>query len=149
VPAFEIAPYELRKMAHELANEHHRGLRKVKLGILLASSATKLPAIQAKPTSAMHRAAGCADLLIIVSDSAWQRRDDTQRRALLDHALSSVQVIERNGELSTDTAGRPRLRRIAKDCAVGYVEPWRRWGEASIEAQAMAKLKRVAADLAK
>ena len=148
MPTYEVAPYEVSRIVFDLANEFHRGFRKLKISVLLATSGVRLTPIEAKITSPYHRATGASDVAIVISDAAWRRRNDAQRRAMIDHALCSIQVVELNGNLSTDSAGRPRIRRIPRDCSVGYMEPWRRWKNDSIEAQSLAKLKSVAGDLA-
>lgn len=144
--SFEVAPAEVANLAHELLREPPRGMQRVRLAVLMARTegAADLPAVQAKPTSPLHRSAGAADLILIVSATAWAKRTTLGRLALLDHGLSSVRTIERGGRLALDPSGRPRLHKAPRTCASGFITCWHRWGEASIEAEAFADLRKVA-----
>ena len=144
--SYETASPEALGLATELAREPGRNMARLKLAVVFArsESGVDLPPIQIKPTGPLYRAGGSPDVLIVIAADVWQRRSTLGKLAMLDHALTSLRVVEHGGKLALDCAGRPRLRRAPRTCPTGYLSVWERWGAASIEAEAFAELRRSA-----
>lgn len=62
------------------------------------------------------RVAGRGDAEILLDGDFWNAADEPERRALLDHELHHISVME--GE--RDSAGRPKLRLRKHDVEVGW-----------------------------
>jgi hypothetical protein len=135
VARFEPTPPDVAVLLADIAKAHYPALAPARFELLFAWSETSLPAVEVKTTMPIYRAAGVADALVVLDASRWEHASKAERRATLDHALASVEIVAKASGVSTDSAGRPRLVRRSPDLAgIGFRDVWRRNPKASIEA---------------
>lgn len=88
-------------------------------------------------TSLKERAHKLGDVELLIDGARWDKLDEQQRIALIDHELTHVRVrTEREtGELLTDAQGRPKLRMRRHDIQIGgFNDVIERHGRAALEA---------------
>lgn len=124
---YEQAPPDVHEMAKEIIAQHHPALQRmldgepVRLCILFASSSDeKQPAVKCHgyPAAAVisiipykQRVDKRADAEIIIDERHWEGLTDVQRRALLDHEITHLEIdLDENNLVRTDDSGRPKLR---------------------------------------
>jgi len=83
-----------------------------------------------------HRAAGRADVEILIDHNHWSEISREQKSALLDHELWHISLREDEGGLKRDDLGRPIVRIRPHDFEFGWFKgPAFRHGAASFEQQ--------------
>lgn len=74
-----------------------------------------------RKTSEKERVAGRADVEITIDHDWWDKADEAQQKALLDHELHHIEVvIDEDGKVIRDGAGRPKIRLRKHDVEVGW-----------------------------
>jgi hypothetical protein len=96
--------------------------------------------VKVKVNSYEARQQGLCDVTLTVDGAWWQGADDAARRADLDSALLRIQVVRGDtGEIKTDDANRPKLRRRVPDLfAEEFESILRKHGRASTGARQIA-----------
>lgn len=90
----------------------------------------------AKITTLKDRAKGLGDAEIVVDGDRWPHWGEAKRRALLDHELQHLELVNIDGEDATDDLGRPLLKTRRHDHQFGWFDAVaRRNGEASLEVE--------------
>lgn len=87
------------------------------------------------------RAAGCADVRILVDGDGWERWDRKRRQAVLDHELYHLMLdYDKEGEVKRDDLARPKLKLRLHDHQLGvFEEVIRRNKEHAVDAQVAAR----------
>lgn len=135
-------------MATEIMEKHHPRLRFadgefVKLCIMFAfgdANSNEAPLkVNGYPCAAVvsvinlkQRVDKRADAEILIDQSQWDSMSEAQRRALLDHEIThlELQVEDNTGIVKTDDIGRPKLRLRLHDWQLGgFREVAHRHGE--------------------
>jgi len=149
MPNYKVAPPEVLALLHDVASAHYPDLSRIRFEVLMAWSTSSLPPVEVKPTSPLNRAAGTADALVVVCAARWEEANEARQRATLDHALATIApVFHRGGLLSTDSAGRPRLKRRYPDLVgIGFRHVWERNRGVAIEATRAVELRERAGQL--
>ena len=89
------------------------------------------------------RAAGVADVMLLVDRPAYSDMNELERDALIDHELTHLEPImdDETRSVVFDVAGRPRVRIRKHDRQYGWFdEVASRWGPNSVEARQARKL---------
>ncbi len=69
------------------------------------------------------RAAGSADVRLVINAGWWEEASKRQREALLDHELTHLELQrDENGTVKTDDCGRPKIKIRSHDFQVGGFE---------------------------
>lgn len=84
-----------------------------------------------------NRVKGLSDVEIIIDGLNWEKLNEEERAALLDHELYHVQVSTNSkGETIKDTAGRPKIKMRLHDIQLGwFIDIAKRHGMSSGEVQ--------------
>lgn len=91
-----------------------------------------------KPTSHKDRVAGEADAILSIDGDRWPELTDARKRALLDHELTHLELVVREGEIQLDDCHRPKLKTRPHDFEVGILDDViRRHGADSFDADAL------------
>lgn len=126
---YEPADHEIRTMLDEVIAEYHPALRDahVSIAVLMIAHANVedgdipppaitvggWPAIARVSISSLRdRALGMADAVIEIDAHEWDRRDDAEQRAILDHEARHLSVTVGDDEAKTvkvDSCDRPVL----------------------------------------
>jgi hypothetical protein len=69
-----------------------------------------------------HRVEGLGDVEIVVDGDVWPTLTERERLALLDHELTHVVVVEKDGEVQLDKAGRPKIKLRLHDRQFGWFD---------------------------
>lgn len=70
-----------------------------------------------------QRVAGLGDAEVLIDGDRWEDLDDDERRALLDHELTHIEVLTNDDdEPVLDSAGRPKLRLRPHDHHFGWFD---------------------------
>jgi hypothetical protein len=87
------------------------------------------------------RAAGCADVRLVVDGNGWVKWDRKRRQSVLDHELFHLTVrYHESGEVIRDDLGRPKLKMRLHDHQIGvFEEVIRRNKEHAVDAQVVAR----------
>jgi hypothetical protein len=73
-----------------------------------------------KVMSQPDRAAGSADVRLVIDAERWEEMNDARREALLDHELTHLELRrDQEGKVRTDDCGRPKLGTRPHDFEVG------------------------------
>lgn len=133
---YQLADPTVHAMAHEVMEAHHPELRMpdglyIRLCIMFAfgDANSDEPALKLHgyPSAAIvkiipydQRVDKRADAEIKIDQSQWEAFNDTQRRALLDHEITHLEILKDDiGLVKTDDAGRPKLRMRLHDWQIG------------------------------
>jgi hypothetical protein len=74
-----------------------------------------------RKTNAEERAAGRGDAVIMLDADWWEKADEAEQKALLDHELHHIDVCtDEEGKVIKDKGGRPRLRMRKHDVEIGW-----------------------------
>lgn len=74
-----------------------------------------------RKTNEKERVAGRADVEITIDHDHWEKADEAQQKALLDHELNHIEVVtDEDGQVIRDGAGRPKIRLRKHDVEVGW-----------------------------
>lgn len=89
------------------------------------------------------RVEGKADATILVDGDQWPDWPAERRLAILDHELTHLELVMKDGAVQRDDCGRPRLRLRKHDFELGGFEAVaERHKRAEIQVEALAKLSR-------
>jgi hypothetical protein len=137
-------------MVLEVARRWHQRLHdaEVRIGVLFAANPDG-PALRhgGDPVVALVRVLSLKwrvltshDALLEIDQTKWEDLDDDSRLALVDHELSHVDTVEKDGPmggtvLQRDDIGRPKLRTVDGDWlgSDGFLHVIARHGEAALE----------------
>src|SRR5262245_12888221 len=144
---------DLRRLVHELREDGHPDLAEadVTLHLRYAHGEDGEPALKdrgrrvlmkVKINSYEARQQGLCDVTLTVDGDWWKDAPEAARRADLDSALMRLQVVRtETGEVKTDDAGRPKLRRRVPDLfAEEFESVLRKHGRASTGAAQIADI---------
>ena len=94
-----------------------------------------------KVNSLKDRAAGCADVRMVVNGDGWDGWDRKRRQAVIDHELYHLIVrYTEGGEIIRDDLARPKLKLRLHDHQLGvFEEIIRRNKEHAVDAQVVAR----------
>jgi hypothetical protein len=141
------------RMLKEVADEYHAvlGEEGVTVSILMAHAAIgddgdpKGPALKhhgvpafatIRRTTLKQRVAGMADAEMTIDGDRWPHMPVAQRRAIIDHELTHLDLVIKEDGLERDDHGRPKLRLRPHDVEVGwFYEVAERHGDDSQERQ--------------
>jgi hypothetical protein len=148
---FQLADASVHQLAKEVMEQHHPELRMpdgdfVKLCIMMAFG----DANSSEPALKLHGYAAAAIVKVIpydqrvdkradaeikIDQSQWDAFTDAQRRALLDHEITHLEIQkDDDGFVKTDDAGRPKLRMKLHDWQLGgFRSIAQRYGRDAIE----------------
>lgn len=85
-----------------------------------------------------RRAQGSADVLLTIDAIAWHELSAAERVALLDHELTHVLILEKDGAVVRDDLRRPKLKLRLHDVEIGgFLEVMDRHREAALEVMAV------------
>lgn len=130
---------------HHMLEKYHPDLKDVRVGALMAydpdDPKTGVLVHQGYPASAMvriispkDRAAGMPDAQIIIDLADWLLLSSAERDALIDHELTHLVRVEKDGIGLFDIQGRPKLKMRKHSRQFGWFdEVAERHGEASPE----------------
>jgi hypothetical protein len=105
-------------------DDHGKGLKHH--GYLAAAIVRNVPV--------KDRAKGCADIEIVIDAEGWELWSDAQRRAILDHEITHVELVLKRGQVQSDAAKRPKTRLRLHDWQIGgFADVARRHRAASVE----------------
>lgn len=153
MPNYERAPDEVNELVQLVADTHHGELLAagLKIDVLFAHAkkdkngdpvgpALKHQGYRAKAivkiTGLKDRAKGLGDCELVIDGDEWDTWSLEERRALIDHELTHLKLVTREGVILRDDLSRPRLACRLHDVQVGwFVEVAARHGEASTEQQ--------------
>jgi hypothetical protein len=92
-----------------------------------------------KPTSQQDRAAGLADVLLVVDQHTWDSLANEEREALIDHELCHLELdLNQVGAVKQDDCGRPSIKTRKHDYQLGvFREVIARHGKKSLDAQVL------------
>lgn len=157
---FQRAPQAVTKLAALIIKKYHKELAEAKVTIdfVFCRADTnehgipKTNAINhhghaaygvASIVGLLDRAMGRADAMIKIDADAWDKMNDKQQDALLDHEINHFKVkTDELGARLYDDLNRPRLEMRKHDYEIGLFKVIaERHGIASIEVQTMARLK--------
>lgn len=152
---YQLADATVHAMARQILNEHHPKLKigdgeeegdYVRLCIMFAfgDAASGEPPVKLHgyPCAAVvsiipykQRVDKRADAEIIIDQGQWQDLSDIQRRALLDHEITHLELQKDDvGLVKTDDQGRPKLSMRLHDWQIGgFREIAQRYGEDALE----------------
>ena len=90
------------------------------------------------------RAAGHADVRILIDGRRWQDLSEPEKTAVLDHELEHLVLIrDVDGTVKRDDVGRPKLKLRPHDCQIGlFFSVVQRHGIHAVESQAYRELHR-------
>lgn len=95
-----------------------------------------------KKTTLENRANGDADARLIIDAEYWEHADKAQRTALIDHELTHLVLVVKDGEVQRDDLYRPKLRMRLHDFEIGgFYEICERHKEKAVELQNVAVVK--------
>lgn len=138
------APAYIRKTVIDVVREHYPDLARVHIAVLAIETAdTPQAVITAKIPGPTARAAGAADVGLLVHSASFEEASEAERLALVDHALAGLTVVHREGLVQVDSAGRPRVkrRRPAFQAAV-FTEVLERHQDATPGARAATEIRK-------
>lgn len=157
--AIELRPasQEAREAMEEAKRRWHDDLVKaeVTVGLLFASrdsddeSDEPVLKLRGYPAAAIieitpykGRIQGLPDCVIRVDEAEWRNLDQDERLGLMDHELEHAQlVLDAEGNVKPDRAGRPMLRCRLHDLVVGgFRSVVRRHGRKALETQHIAAI---------
>ena len=127
---YEPCPKAVLTLVEKTIDAHHPDLRDAEVAVycLFAISDTGqaimahgYPALaRIKINKLEDRVAGFLDATMLIDKIAWEEMDDEGKAALVDHELEHLKVvIDKEGSLVTDDAGRPKLRIKKHDWQTG------------------------------
>ncbi len=146
--------HQAQVLARELVSTHHRELQaglmgdgnRLRLCIMMVSSDNEKEEHPLKANGwpqreitsiipLLQRVDKRADAQILICLKSWESLTDNQRRALIDRAITSLQVEkDENGFIITDDAGRPKLSLRLPDYRMsGFRSIAKRYGADAIE----------------
>lgn len=135
---FELLGHALR--------EWHTGLAKAEVSIAVLFAANEDgPALKVSgdPVLAKIKVLGLdwriltgSDAVLKIDENAWNELEPSCQIALVDHELSHLRVVEKDGRIRRDDIGRPKLRTVPGDwChSDGFDQVVRRHGLSVVEA---------------
>jgi hypothetical protein len=146
---YDLAPDDITDRIAEVLMQYHGDLAEhgVTIGILVATSDDPgEPAVKKdgypcaatiQITSYKNRCLGIADAVITIDSASWHTFTEAEKVAALDHELMHLELIfDKNGDLKTDDANRPKLKMRLHDWQLGgFAIIAERHGQASIESQ--------------
>jgi hypothetical protein len=95
-----------------------------------------------------RRVKGEADAEITIDREQWNDADEDAREALIDHELTHLTVVKKDGAALYDRHGRPKLRMRLHDKQVGiFLEVIERHGEAAQDTKLVRGLTTACAQL--
>lgn len=139
---YDLATKAVYDLAEEIMEAHHKPLAQagVTLDILwhlgdpLCHAGYGAYAV-IKITSLKERVAGRRDAEIVIDKDKWDKLPDETRKALLDHEITHLIVVQNGNDVMYDDHHRPRLCMRKHDFQVGWFhEMPARYGAACIEA---------------
>jgi hypothetical protein len=157
---YEKAPEYVVALAREVMGQYHQRLidAEVRIDFLFGRASldengnTTGPALRigghrvdgyCRIISLRDRVKGNGDAEIAVDGDDWGDWDEDYQRALLDHELTHIELVVKNGVLLRDDAHRPKLRCRSHDWEFGFFdEVARRHGPASYELRALQQMRR-------
>lgn len=91
--------------------------------------------VDTRITSLKERVLGRADIEINIDGEYWERSNKSERLALIDHALNTVELArDSDGCIKMDDHDRPKLTRVPPDRAYEWYDTVaKRHGTASVE----------------
>jgi hypothetical protein len=94
-----------------------------------------------KVRSLADRAAGSADVRIVLDGDGWEHWDRKRRQAVIDHELEHIEVqYDEEGSVKLDDLGRPKIKLRLHDHQVGIFEDViKRNKQFAVDAQVMAR----------
>lgn len=126
--------------------QHHEALHDagVRIGVLLARSDTESPPVKhgGYGAAATVRVVPLKDRLtkgydaeMMVDEALWAEFSRERQAALLDHELSHLRLVLKDGEPQTDDIGRPRLKTVRADWhgGDGFTDVVARHGTEAVE----------------
>lgn len=139
---YEGAGPELNKMVKKIAGDYHKSLGNITIATVICRRTdrheneknaimTRGQEILAKIaiTGLDDRVRGMADAKLTINGFTWDKLNDNQRLALLDHELQHLKAGE-----GADDLGRPSLKMRPHDWEVtGFADVVKRHGESSVE----------------
>jgi len=150
---YEVCPPEVRALLGELVDTHFEEIAKAELtidllfayadkdkygmrkGPALSKRGHECAAIVSK-TPVKDRIRGLRDVLILIDGDHWPDWTLEQRRALLHHELTHIDIERIDGEVKHDSAGRPVVAMRPHDFEVGgFHEVIDIYGIAAMEAR--------------
>lgn len=94
---------------------------------------------EVKITSLKERAAGLADVLLILDGDTWKEHGAQRQLAIMDSALARIVHAKKHVQL--DDCGRPKLKIRKPDAQVKVMyDVIERHGDAAVEAEAVSKI---------
>ena len=105
------ATSEVQQLVTHVRREHHPDLGRVRLEVLAVESDAGIDPVSVAILGPAARAAGAADVAILIDREAWGEAANEDRAAWIDNALSGIRVVHRAGLVVVDAAGRPVVRR--------------------------------------
>jgi hypothetical protein len=151
-----------QEMLDEVMDQYHGGLRdlEVRVGLLMVSD----PEDSGRPILKLHgypaaatikvnsleqRAQGMPDCTIKIDRATWDRLNEAQRRATLDHELYHIDIQhDDEGMPRYDDQGRPKIKLRLHDLVVGgFAAIIRRHGAAALESTAIEVVRETLAQL--
>ncbi len=125
---------DVRLMANEIRKEFHPDLIKVHIAFVMVETDREIPPIDVKISGPTGRASGATDVTFLIDSHAHERATDKQRRAMLDHAMTSIYPVMKDNEIQLDMAGRPRVKRRRPPLVMaGFPDVLERYQDDSIE----------------
>lgn len=95
-----------------------------------------------KVMSHERRAQGAADTLLTIDGMAWHELAPRERAALLDHELTHLVMVEKDGAIQRDDLRRPKLKIRLHDIEIGgFREVMARHREHALETMAVRKCR--------
>lgn len=154
-----FTPIPASAPAHDLLasiiRDHHPDLAEagLSIGLIFVASTGTAPALRhhgwpaqaiVRNESAENRAKGAADATITIDKANWDDLTADQRRALLDHEVTHIELRRdrKSGAVKRDDKDRPLVKLLPHDyeCA-GFRAVAERYGDDSPEVRAMDHLR--------
>ena len=141
---YSPADDEVFALAKAIRKEHHPMLDKAKVTIdILFVESESVPVLSQHGAAAYaivrivagkERAAGRSDAEIVIDKEAWLAMEVETQKALLDHELHHLIVVQKDEEIQWDAQERPKLKLRKHDFQVGWFHAIaNRHGKHSIE----------------
>jgi hypothetical protein len=116
----------------------------VRVGVILATSDNEHPAVRhgGYGAAATIRVVGLKDRLVknydaemVIDETLWKEFSKERQAALLDHELSHLRLVTKDGEPQVDDVGRPKLKTVKADwfCGDGFERVVARRGRDAVE----------------
>ncbi len=155
MPTYRTVDAETKELCDEVMQTHHPLLKEAGVTVQILTAHAKVseatgepvgPALKlhgvpalaiVKVTSLKDRVGGIEDARIILDGDQWPDFGEERQRSILDHELTHLVPVYKDGFLQTDDANRPKLKTRPHDADLGvFFEVVERHGMQAVEAQA-------------